>query len=163
MLALLNVSAYNQKAPYDGNAQSALGGLPALGLDLHKTKNVLKVPFGFALQSAVGTYFLVDDVGNPALLPAKAIIQRSYLDIYTSYTGAGASVGFGYTGAANAILAQTVVGSLAAGLVEGIQVNTMATAVKNAATTPVQVSASISGAVLTAGASNLFLEYVIGT
>ena len=163
MLALANVAAYNAPAPLGGNPQSALAGLPALGLDLHKTKNVLKVPFGFALQSAVGTYFLVDDVGNPALLPAKAIIQRSYLDVYTSYTGASALVGFGYTGAANAILAQTAVASLAAGLVEGIQVGTMATAVKNAATTPVQISASISGAVLTAGASNLFLEYVIGT
>lgn len=163
MLAIANVAAYNQKAPYDGNAQSVLAGLPALGLDLHKTKNVLKVPFGFALQSAVGTYFLVDDVGNPALLPSKAIIQRSYIDVFTSYTGATATVGFGFTGSANAILAQTAVASLAAGLVEGIQVNTMATAVKVASASAVQVSASIGTAVLTAGASNLFLEYVIGT
>lgn len=160
MLALVNLAAYNVAAPLGGNVQTALGGLPAIGLDLHKTKNVLKVPFGFAVQSVFGsTYALNDDVGNPAIIPAKALIQRAYLDCYTAYTGPTATVAFGITGSNSALLAATAVASLT-GLVEGVPTNTMSTAVKVGATA-VQVNATIATANLTAGASNLFIEYVL--
>ena len=160
MLALLNVTAYNQKAPYDGNAQSALAGQPALGLDLHKTKNVLKAQFAFsATVAATGTYLLFDDVGNPAVIPAKALIQRAYIDCYTAFTGSGASVAFSSGVSAADLKAATAVASLT-GLVDGIPVGTMATSIKVGAAA-VQMSAVVSGAALTAGAANIFVEYVL--
>lgn len=149
------------------NTQIALG-LPALenvvspleGLAqvAHQAKGVLKCVYSFAIQGgAVSTIKLLDDQGNAAILPSKAIITGVYCDFYTAFTSGGsATVALGANTTVD-LLAATAVASCT-GLVAGIPVSTAATSVK--LTAQRQIAMTIAVAALTAGLANIFVEYV---
>lgn len=159
MLPIAVVPMYNAKAPYDGNIASYNGGNPTLGFDLHKTKNVLKAVYSFAVNGgAIASIPLFDDLGNPAIVPAKAIVQRSYIDFFVACTSGGSATLSLQVETANDVLAALAVAS-ATGLVEGVSVNTIATAKKT--TVARQVTLVVAVATLTAGQFNVFLEYVL--
>lgn len=157
-----SVTSFNAKSP-----------LESLGSELNKTKNCLKCVYDFAvLGGAIGTINLLDDQGNPAILPFGAIVQRSYLSHITACASGGAATVAVSTGLGAAdVLAATAVASMT-GILDGISVGTAAT-FKGPVVTASQMSpngilsggsrASIAVAAfaLTAGKFNVFLEYVI--
>lgn len=136
--------------------------LEGLGTAVNNNKNMYRFTYDFdVLGGAVGTVQLKDDQGLPAVLPAGAIIQRSYVDVVTAVTSGGAAtVALRSVNAAD-ILGATAIAGLVVGKVEGIQVGSMATAIKMPSTTPYTgqaVSATIAVAALTAGKFYLFVE-----
>jgi hypothetical protein len=152
MLPSTAIALYNAKAPFD---QAVPGGL---GFDLHKTKNVLKAVWSFAVNGgAIGTMLLFDDQGNPALLPAKAIVQRCYVDCFVAFVGATATIAYN-SEAAGDLLAATAVASMT-GLVEGVPTGTAATMKKT--TVQRQIGMTVAVAPLTAGQANVFIEYIL--
>lgn len=142
------IARWNGAAPIEG-----------LGYELHKAKNLLKCKYDFAVQGgAVGTLALLDDQGNPALLPAKAVVSRVWIDFYTPFTSGGLETTSLQAEAANDLLNALAVAS-ATGLVEGVPTGTAANMKKT--TVQRQISMVIAVAALTAGACNVFVEYVL--
>lgn len=152
MLPIASIQLYNSKAPFD---QAVPGGL---GFDLHKTKGVLKAVWAFAVNGgAIGTMLLFDDQGNPAILPAKTIIQRAYVDCFVALTSGGSATIAFNSEAAGDLLAATAVASMT-GLVEGVPTGTAALSKKMSVQR--QIGMTVAVAALTAGQANVFIEYV---
>lgn len=141
------LSEANKAAPLEG-----------IGTELNRCKNVVKCVYDFAVSGGVqGDIGLLDDEGNPAVVPANAIITRVLVDVLTQPTSAGAAtVAIKAVGAGD-LLGATAKASLTVGLHDGIPVNTAATSVK--ATVQEQIKATIGTADLTAGKINVFVEY----
>lgn len=132
-----------------------------LGTELHKAKNVIRCTWDFAVQGgAVGSMLLLDDQGNPAILPAKAIITQVYSDTVTAVTTSAAG-----TLSLGANTAIDLLGATAAATFSGVQagvpVGTAATMVK--LTAQRQIAAAIATGALTAGKVNFFIDYVLST
>lgn len=151
----------------NGDTKTPLEGI---GDELNETANLKKFVLDFSVQGgAIGAHQLLDDQGNPAVLPVGSIIARGFVDVVTAFTSGGsATVALGCT-AANDILAATAVASLGAGLHECIQDGTAAAMVKVASgnttlvktnySTPAQkVSATVAVAALTAGKMYIYLD-----
>lgn len=126
-----------------------------------KIKRVAQVTFdpsANAAQRVIGTHYL--DVG----LPKGAIVQRSYYRVLTTFTSAtgAATISLGVA-AAGDIKAAVAINDGAnpydAGLVEGIQVGTMATAILMPANGTFHAVVAVEN--LTAGKLILFTEYVL--
>jgi hypothetical protein len=142
------ISRWNGEAPVEG-----------LGWELHKTKNLLKCKYDFAVQGgAIGTLSLLDDQGNAAILPAKAIVTRAWVDFYTPATSGGAATVALQSEGAGDLLGATAVASCT-GIVEGVPTGSAANMKKMSVDR--QVKAVIAAAALTAGAANVFIEYVL--
>ncbi len=153
MLSATLRSLYNVKAPFDQASPAGLGS------DLHRTRNIVKAQYNFAVQGgAIGTIAIPDDFGNAIVIPSAAIIMRTYVDFNVACAGATATVAFTSGEAAGDILAATAVASCT-GLVEGTATNAIATAKKMTAARGVSIV--IATANLTAGAANVFVEYVL--
>lgn len=137
------------------NTNSPIEGLPS---HVHQSKGVLKCVYSFAVNGgAVSTILLNDDLGNAAILPIKTIITGVYFDFYTAFTSGGsATVACGANTTVD-LVAATAVASCT-GLLAGIPVSTAATAVK--LTAQRQIGITIAVAALTAGAANIFVEFV---
>lgn len=134
-----------------------------VGKELHRTKNVLKAIYDFAsLGGALGDIALIDDDGDAATIPAKAVVTRVWSETITSVTSLGsATVACKLVGAAD-LQAATAKATLVAGaLVEGVPVNTAVTAVKQSGTSAAVVKATVAVAALTAGRVLYFVEYVL--
>lgn len=140
----------------EANAAAPLEGL---GTELNRCKNVVKCVYDFAvLGGAIGDIPLLDDEGNPAMIPAKAIVTNVLIDTLTApLSGGAATVALKLVSAAD-LLGATAKASVT-GMLDGIPVNTAATAVKNGASDS-QVKATVGTAALTAGKLNVFVEYV---
>ncbi len=134
-----------------------------LGRELHKSKNVLKAIYDFAvLGGAVGDVLLVDDDGQAAMIPAKAVVTRAWSETITSVLSSGSATVAGKLVGAADIQAATAKATLVAGaFVEGVPVGTAATFVKQSGAAPAQVKATIAVAALTAGKIAYYLEYVL--
>lgn len=164
MLPSSLVTAYNQKAPFDGNAQAAgglAGNAPALGLDLHRCANLIVAVWDFAvLGGAISTIKLPDDQGNPILFPANTIITRCWFYTVTAPVGASGTLAFGSGAAANDLKTATAITSFTlAAMVEGIPVYSAATNVAlSSASSP---SITIATTPMTAGKVKAFIEYVL--
>jgi hypothetical protein len=166
MLPSSLVSQYNARAPFDGNAAiSGIAGTgPALGYDLHRCLNVVKMVYNFAtLGGALANIVCPDDQGNPILIPFGALIKRSYTYVQTAVTSGGAAtIGISSGQAANDLLAQTGKASFSLNaLVDGIPTGTMATAVLITTVGGVVPYILPAVATLTAGAFEVFIEYVL--
>lgn len=165
MLPSTLVAAYNSKAPFDGNAAAQgglLGLLPALGNDLHRSMNVVKMSYSFAVQGgALANIVCPDDQGNPIQFQAGMIVKRTYMFVVAAVTSGGAATVGASTGqAANDAVAQTAKASLTLNaLIEGVATGTMSTAIYITAACKPYVLPAV--AVLTAGALDVFYEYVI--
>lgn len=154
MLSSANRLLMNQKAPLD----------PILGTQLHRTKNVVKGIYDFAIQGgAIGSVALVDDDGAKVSLPAGAIVMKVLVEVKTAPLSAGsATLSLGVNSAVD-LLAATAKASLSVGaLLDGVPVNTAVTAVKVPIAADLQVKAAIAVAVLTVGRVEFFIEYVLG-
>lgn len=141
----------------EASAESSAPNEPFLGKVLHQTKGQLKAVYNFATQGgAISTLNLLDDRGQPAILPIKAIITNVIVDWFTAATSGGsATVSVGGNTAAD-LCAATAVASCT-GLVAGVPVGTAATAVK--LTAQRQLTLGIAVAALTAGACNVLVEF----
>lgn len=165
MLPSSLVAAYNAKAPFDGNAANS-GGLqglnPAIGFDLNRAYNVVRMIYNFAIQGgAIANLVCPDDQGNPIQFQVGTIVKRTYLYVKTAVTSAGAATLGASTGqAANDAVAQTAKASLTLNaLIEGVATGTMATSIYiTAACVPYVAPAA---AVLTAGLVEVYYEYVL--
>lgn len=147
------LASVNTRAPDEG-----------LGTVVHKTKNLLCAVYDFAVNGGlVSTINLVDDQGNPAILPKGALVTNVVARVITAATSGGsATVSLGLLTAID-LMAATAVASLTLGAnVAGVPVGTAATWVGPVtATGGTQVTAGIAVAALTAGKIKYFIEYVI--
>jgi hypothetical protein len=130
-----------------------------LAKELHKTVNVLKAKYSFAVQGgAIGDIVLLDDDGNPAVLPDDALILQAIVDVITPATSGGsATVALKAQSAAD-LLGATAVASVT-GILAGVPVDTAATSIK--LTADRTVKATVAVAALTAGVFNVFIRYVL--
>lgn len=144
------------------NDQLAKANSNQLASDMHKTQNVLKAIYDFSsLGGALGDISLVDDLGNSAVLPAGAIVMKVLAYVVTGVTSAGAATVALKAATAADLMAATAKATLvAAALVDGVPVNTAATAVGPLAA-DTQVKVTVGTAALTAGKIQYFIEYVI--
>lgn len=145
----------NSKAPYDEALPLGLGDY------LHKTKNLLKVQYDFAVQGgAVGSILLNDDAGNAAILPDNTIIVGGFIDIITAMSSTGGNGTIALTANSAGDLKAAVDADTLSGIVAIIPVGTAATHIK--LTAQRQITATIATNALLGGKFSLFLEYVYG-
>ncbi len=144
-----NLRHWNTTTPFEG-----------IGSVVNRTKNCMKCVYDFAvLGGAVATINLVDDEGNLAVIPDNAVIERVVVDVITQPVSSGsATVAIGANTTTD-ILGATAKASLPVGLLEGVPVGTVATAVKLTAAR--NITATIGTAALTAGKINVFVEYYV--
>lgn len=132
-----------------------------LAKELHKTKNVLKAVYDFSVSGgAVGDIGLLDDDGNPAKIPANAIVTRVLIDVLTAPTSGGSATVAGKLVNAADLLAATAIASIT-GFVAGKPDEAVANLVKPTSETQVKITVAV--AALTAGKFNMFLEYNLST
>lgn len=155
-----NSPAANQPGPSNKLQQAlenALASKPLANELVQVSYNnvqVLKASWSVAQNGgAVGTLNL------GALLPANAIVVRSFLDVKTSLAGSGASIAISCTGSDD-ILGVTSESGLTMGQHDAIQTGAASVMVKNGSSAS-PVLLAISGAPLTAGSMNIFLEYIV--
>lgn len=156
------VPVYNSHAPFDGPPDAFAGN--GLGTVLHRTLNVMKCVYSFAVNGGgVGAIALNDDLGNPAILPPGAIIFESFSNWTTAATSGGSATGaFSIATSTSAdLLAATGKASLT-GILAGTPVNTAATAIALGTNAlGYQVYFNIATAALTAGVGNVYIWYVL--
>lgn len=141
------ITKFNQEAPFEGMAYA-----------VHQSSGVIKCVYDFAvLGGAVSTISLVDDLGNAAVLPNKALITRAVIDWVTTATSGGSATVALQSKTAADILAATAVASCT-GFLDGVPDGTAAHFVKLTADTTIKVV--IGTAALTAGKANIFIYYV---
>jgi hypothetical protein len=130
-----------------------------MGQYLHQKRGVLKCVYDFSVNGgAVSTIALVDDAGNPAILPIKAIVTQVYSDTVTAVTtSASGTLSLGANTTTD-LYAATAAASFT-GIQAGTPVGTAATMVK--LTAQRTISATIATGALTAGKVNYFVEFVI--
>lgn len=149
-------------AAYDANDPD-----PHIGTFLNKTKCALVAVYDFTVNGgAISTIPLLDDEGNPALLPPGSIVTNVTANVIIQPTSAGAAtVGLGSNIAASTtdLMAQTAKASLTVGFLAGTPVGTAATwkGPVPASDFGLQVHATIVAAALTAGKIYYNIEYVI--
>lgn len=135
-----------------------------IGKYLHQKRGVLKLPYSFAVQAgAVGSILLLDDAGDAAILPSKAIITQVYFDIITAFTSTGGTGTIALTANSTGdLLAAVDADTLpltASHPGSGVPIGTAATMVKLTAAR--QITLEIATAAITAGVANFFVEWVL--
>lgn len=132
--------------------------LEGAGKELHRTKNLVKAVWDFAVQGgATGTLNLKDDLGNEITLPSGAILKDGVIDVLTAMSSAGGAgtIALGCnttTDLKGAVDADTLSGRVAI-----IPVGTAATAVKLTADRKVQLT--IGTEALIGGKIAVYIEY----
>jgi hypothetical protein len=148
MLSSAKLTELGNKSPLENIAK-----------ELHKTTNVVKAKYSFAVQGgAIGDVTLVDDDGNAVVIPDNALIMQVIVDVLTAPTSGGsATVALKAQSAAD-LLGATAIASIT-GVVAGVPVDSAATSIK--LTADRTVKATIATAALTAGVFNVFIRYVL--
>ncbi len=146
--------------------------LEQAGMVLHRTKGCMKAIFDVSLQTGgtapAASYNLVDDLGNPAVLPAGAYVTNvTYVGV-TSFVGTSATIALFMLVAADLMAATAITGLTAATVLTGKPVGTAATWVGPAVTGTADPYSPASGSVLqatvatttlTAGKGAWIIEY----
>lgn len=152
----------------DSTAQALLAGanshspLEGLGTVVHRTKNCIRAVWDFAVQGgAVSTINLLDEQGNPAILPKGAIVTNVVLDVVTPCTTSASGTGSLGLLTATDLLAATAAASIT-GFLAGVPVGTAATW-KGPVTAVggTQITFGIATGALTAGKFNAIIEYIV--
>lgn len=136
--------------------------IEGLGTVVHKTPCVLKAVMDFAvLGGAVGDLSLVDDQGNPAVLPQGAIVTKVLAYVVAAVTSGGsATVALKAANAADLMTATAKASLSLAAKLDGVPDGTAANAVGPLAA-DTRVKATVGTAALTAGKVQYFIHYVI--
>lgn len=136
--------------------------LENIGTVIHKTKNCVRAVWDFAVQGgAVSTLNLLDEQGNPCMIPKGAYVTNVVLDVVTACTTSASGTGSLGLLTATDLLAATAAASIT-GILAGTPVGTAATW-KGPVTAVggTQVTMGIATGALTAGKFNAMIEYVI--
>jgi hypothetical protein len=166
----LNPALYTRAQNYDP--------MVGVGDEISEGMNYKRFLYDFATQGgAVGTQALVDEQGNPAVLPLGSVVMSVMVDMITAVTSGGAAtVAIGCNGTTD-LLGATAKASLASGLVAGVPVMSAATAVKvvsgsgtaatitrkNFSVVGQAVTATIATAALTAGRFYVHVVFARGS
>lgn len=141
------------------NKMNSVASKVRLGSLLDGQKGSAKGKYDFTVSGgAVSTINLLDEEGNAVKLPNKAIITNCIIDVITAPTSASTptiSVGIVST---TDLLAATAIASVT-GIVQGVPVNTVGSAIK--LTAEKTLGMSIAGTTLTAGKFMVFVDYVV--
>lgn len=132
-----------------------------LGSELSKCKNVVKGTYDFAVEGGLvaGAKTLLDDDGNPIVIPAKAIVTFCLIDILTGMTSTGGTGTIALTLESAGDLLAAVDADTLSGRVAGIPVGSAATSIKT--TVDRTLVANVAVNPLLTGKFNVFLEYVL--
>lgn len=134
--------------------QSDIGGLARA---VHKSKNLLCAVYDYSkLGGAVGDISLVDDYGDPAVLPDNAVVDKVIIDVLTAPTSGGAATVALKSEAAGDLLAATAIAGIT-GIIDGVPNGAAANAKKMSADR--RVTATVAVAALTAGKFRVMIEY----
>lgn len=145
------LAAANAKTPLEG-----------VGTVIHKTKCMVRAVWDFAVQGgAVGTLNLLDEQGNPAIIPKGGFVTNVVLDVVTAATTSASG-----TGSLGLLTTTDLLGATAAasitGVLAGVPVGTAATwKGPVTAVAGTQITFTIATGALTAGKFNAMIEYVI--
>ncbi len=138
--------------------------LEPLAKALNQKRGVLKCPYDFAVQGgAVSTIKLLDDNGDPAILPLNAIITQVYFHIITAFVSTSNDGTIALTANSSGdLLAAVDADTLplsASHPGAGIPIGTAATMV--ILTAARQISLEIATHAMTAGKANFYVEFVL--
>ena len=148
--SVTRLNELDKKAPIEG-----------LAGEVHKTKNVLKAVWDFAVQGgAVGSLLLLDDRGNPAKLPSGSIITGGLIEVITALTSTGGTGTVALTANAAADLLAAVDADTLSALHALIPVGTAATAIK--LTAERQITLTIATNALLTGKIAVYIDYYAG-
>ncbi len=140
---------------------NAMSPLEGLGIVVNKTQSMLVAVYDFAVQGGdTGTIKLLDDKGNPAILPDNVVIQDVLVEVITAVTSSDtATVAIGANTTTD-LLGATAKGSLTVGaFLDGVPADAAANAVKTTAER--QITATVATTALTAGKIRAYIRYVI--
>lgn len=163
------VQRANSSAPLDG-ASVQSGTQYGLGTEVNRLANRLKCVWNFAvLGGAIGTsgINLLDDQGNPAMLPLGAVVIQSLAYVVTAPVGTSGTIALKTLATAD-LMAATAITSLTIGVTwQGKPVTGGAAA---AWTTVGPVTAKLGSPVtmviattaMTAGLINFYIDYLDG-
>lgn len=143
------------------NLSAVHAPLVKLGTQVTQKKvNVMKAVYDYSvLGGANGTTIVLRDAaGGQAVIPKNAIIKQVIVDTLASLTGSGAIMSLGINTATD-LKGATIV-TVFSGVQAGTPVGTAATAVKVTSSNKA-VAATVSGASVTAGKFNAFIEYYL--
>lgn len=140
--------------------------LEGLGKEIGNCRSILKCTYDATKQSGVaGDVQLLDEDGNPAVLPKGAVVVNVFVYVLAAPTVC-TSMALKLLGAAD-LMAATVIGSLTAGIFwKGKPVEPAAGAANTTAVGPVTAAAgspvltTIAGATETTAKLVVFLEYM---
>eukprot|EP00919_Chromeraceae_sp_WS-2016_P079398 GHVR01187939.1.p1 GENE.GHVR01187939.1~~GHVR01187939.1.p1 ORF type:complete len:261 (+),score=32.21 GHVR01187939.1:382-1164(+) len=119
-----------------------------------------KYQYDFAdLGGAQAAIALTDDADGAQTIPDNAVIIRAYLSPITTAAGAGASIKLGFTGDDDAFLGVTAFDN---GEFDAPTITELTAGIPTKTTAAVSVLATISGANLTGGKFNIFVDYFEG-
>lgn len=140
--------------------------LPGSGTIMDRTKNIMVAVYDFAvLGGAISTIPLVDDQGNPAVLPQGAYVTNVVAHVITACVGVSGTLSLGTNLAASVVdlVAATAVASLTIGAnIAGVPVGTAAT--WKGPITAVggnNIVAAIATTPFTAGKVYFVVEYIV--
>lgn len=135
--------------------------LEGAGTIIHRTKGLLKAVADFSVQGgAAGSYGLLDDQGNPAILPPGAIVTNVVAVVVTAAAG-GTTIALKLLTAADLMAATATASLTLAAVVAGAPVGTAATWVGPVTSaTGTQINSTLVGT-YTAYKINYFIEFVI--
>lgn len=141
------------------NKMNSVASLVRLGSLVDAQKGSTRARYDFTVSGgAVSTINLLDEEGNAVKLPANAIITNCVIDVITAPTSASTpTIAFG-AASTNDLKTATAIASLT-GIVQGIPVNTVGSAVKLASESTLTLT--IAGTTLTAGKLMVFCDYVV--
>lgn len=144
------------------NQSATHAPLVKLGTQVTQKKvNIMKAVYDYSKMggNVYTTIVLRDAAGGSAVIPARSIITNVMADLYTAMTGAGASIGIGVN-SENDLYSQMAITNFVPGVIgQGKATGATGTMIKvwgNSA-----VTARITGASITGGKINFFIEYLL--
>ena len=142
----------------------SVGTSASLGTQVTQKKvNVMKAVYDFTkLGGVAGSSLILRDAsGGTATLPANAIVKDCMIQVITAPVGVGASIELGLTTQTDIKASTAITSYTTSGMVVCTPVGTAATAIKVGGSRA-SMTAFITGAPLTAGKFNVFVEYYLG-
>ena len=130
------------------------------GAEIHQKMGVTKAVYDFAVQGGtVGAIELLDDAGDPVVMPDNAIVFQTTIDILTAFvsTGNNGTIALSLVGA-NDILSAVDADTLS-GVNDGVPDGSGAAMVKMTSALPLTLTFGTNN--ITAGKMNVFLFWIL--
>ena len=171
LLLATTAQAQSPAVPLPGDVETLLNTSPVhsprvrLGSQVTQKKlNVMKAVYDVSVLGGPinSTIVLKDAAGGFAFIPDNAIIKNAIIHVLGNPQGLGSSISFGVGSTTDLLDVKGWQTYTASSFVQGIPVNTTVTFAR-ITNGPTTVKAAVTGATVTTGKFNVFIEYYLGS